>query len=61
MILKNIGILLNMIMIQILEAFYDFNDAHVKVKPYNTINLNLIFHTEGLLLILVFLISLHSC
>jgi len=50
-----------MILIHILEAFYDFCDADVRVKPYDNINLNFIFHTEGFLLILMFLISLHSC
>lgn len=60
MLLLLIGTLLKMILTQILEAFYLFSDARVEVKPYITARLDLIFHTEGFFLILVFLISLHS-
>lgn len=52
MILQNIGFLLNLVSIQVLEVSDDFSDAHAKVKHYNIINLSLIFHTEGFLLIL---------
>lgn len=59
MLLLLIGTLSKIILTQILEAFYLFSDARVEVKPYNTTRLDLIFHTEGFFLILVFLISLH--
>lgn len=48
MLLLIIDIFFKIILIQTLEAFYLFSDARVKVKPYNTTSLDLIFQTEGL-------------